>query len=60
MKAQTECNETSFLIAKMQLFSLTSLKFACKVSANRGQNKTNVFVFYAEVQPNFAKVRVQR
>ena len=23
----------------------------CKVSANRGQNKINLFIFYVEVQP---------
>ena len=27
----------------------------CKVSANRGQNKINLFIFYVEVKPNFTE-----
>jgi len=30
-----------------------------KVGANREHNKTNLYVFYAEAQPNFAKFTLQ-
>ena len=29
----------------------------CKVSANRGQNKINLFIFYVEVHPNFTELK---
>ena len=32
----------------------------CKDSANRGQNKTNSFVFYAEVPPVLSKDSARR
>ena len=31
----------------------------CKVSENREQNKINLFIFYAEVHPNFFSRRLE-